>query len=436
MRPRTMLFLFIPVALSCSGDDPALTANRPGFSVTCPPPPLAITATPSSSTTASPNSSGTATFLVSDGCTDGVDVGLIASRSGAVLTVGTPSPSFVSLNSNQSVTVSVPYTVGPSGTGTVVLGSRPTPSTMSGSLAVTVSQTGAGVPFGPADLFDASRNLRQVSPFTWTMDIVDSAGIIAQINTARTNHIKFALVMTGGGHGNYITNGTFDIAKWKAIQDRFNTSAIKSAVASGVADGTILFAVLMDEPNNSSWGPPGTVTHAIVDQLSQYTKSIFPTLRTGIDVTYTWEPTSVYQSVDVMTTQFAGTQKSGDTTAYRTQAASSAATQKVALFFSINILNGGQRLMSSNCPMPQTGGLGSTENGVLVGCKMTAAEVQAYGDALLKQPEACGLKMWTWDLTTLTPTGDFMTRADNRAAFTHVAGTAAGHAARPCVKPS
>jgi hypothetical protein len=237
--------------------------------------------------------------------------------------------------------------------------------------------------------------------------------------------------MTGGGSGNYTTNGKFDYAKWLAKQNTFDDPAIKSAVAAGVSNGTILFAVLIDEPNRKDWG--GNVHHSTLDSMSRRVKSIFPTLRTGVDVTHTWEPTVVYQSVDLITTQYAGTDKSGSVTTFRTGAVNSARDQKVALIFSLNILNGGRKLMSTGCPTSTTGGKGSTENGVLVGCKMTGAEVQSYGDALLSAPEACALSMWTYDLPTLTPTGDFMTV--NRPAFDHVAATAAAHAARPCVKP-
>jgi hypothetical protein len=164
----------------------------------------------------------------------------------------------------------------------------------------------------------------------------------------------------------------------------------------------------------------------LLDQMSNYTKAIFPTLRTEVSVTYTWESTSVYQSVDVMTTQY--TANKGSVPAYRSAAVNSAATQKVALLFSINILNGGTDLRSTNCPTPQTEGPGTIENGSLVGCRMTAAQAQAFGDSLLVAPEACALKMWTWDDT-------FMGRSDNQTAFTHLAATAASHVATPCVKP-
>jgi hypothetical protein len=435
MRPRTMLSLLLPAALACSGREPSPTEVRPEFVIACPR--ATITASPTS-VTKSPNTTGSTKFIVTNNCTTNL-IGLasVSSRTGAVTSVGSPSPSTLgTLAPGASASVLVSFNVGSSGTGTVVLTGTPDLGTAStGTQAVTVSG-GTGVPFGPADLFLNSTTLRKLVPFTWTADFTDSASIVTQINTARSNHIKFALVMTGGGHAQYLDSTTsppkFSFAKWKAKQNKFDTPAIRSAVASGVADGTIPFAVLMDEPNHSSWG--GVMNHAKLDSMSRYTKAIFTTLRTGVNVTYDWDTTStMYQSVDVMTTQYSA--RRGDVNTYRTAAVSSAAKQKVALFFSINILDGGTDLRSTGCPMPQTGGPGTTENGVLSGCKMTAAQVQSFGDGLLVAPEACGLQMWTWDLTTLTATGDFMTRADNLAAFNHVAGTAGAHAARPCVKP-
>jgi hypothetical protein len=315
------------------------------------------------------------------------------------------------------------FDVGASGTGGVGMGI----STSCGAKTLpahVVSIQAGGVPFGPSDLFLNSTTLRQSSPFSFTTDGVAPADVGTQINTARINHIKYALVMTGGSHDNYITDGHFDFTKWKTRQELFNTQAIRDAVAAGVGDGTVPFAVLMDEPNHSSWG--GVMTHALLDSMSRYTKNIFPTLRTGVDVTHTWQPTSVYQSVDVITTQYVS--RLGDVVTWRNAAVSSAATQKVALFFSINILNGGTDLRSSGCPVPQTGGLGTTEDGVLKGCRMTAAQVETFGNTLLGEPSACGLKMWRWDV-------DFMGKSENQTAFTRVAATAAAHAAKPCVKP-
>jgi hypothetical protein len=432
MRQRAAVLTLLAVAVACSERDTTSTEARPEFAIepgTCT---TAPTLTPPAAITVPANSSGTSFFwLLKNNCS-GSPTGpwdFFATRTGAVATAGPSNPRFVtSIPGGGTAKISVPFTTGSAGTGTIGLtATRDQPAlTVTRSQNVTVT-AGVGVPFGPADLFNASGALRQVAPFTWTGDYMDPGSIIGQITTARSNGIKLALVMTGGGSGNYVTNGKFDYAgKWVPRQKAFDTPEIKSAVAAGVSNGTILFATLIDEPNRSDWG--GNVHHSTLDSMSRYVKSIFPTLRTGVDVTHTWENTTVYQSVDVITTQYAGTDKSGDITTYRTQAVNSTNTQNVGLFFSINILNGGRKLMSTGCPTPTTGGPGTIENGVLVGCKMTGAEVQNYGDALLVVLEACGLKMWTWDLN-----GDFMTV--NRPAFDHLAATARAHATRACVKP-
>jgi hypothetical protein len=372
-------------------------------------------------------------FINNDGTTAVTINGQTVSKSGNIAAVRAINwASFpATLGPGTRIDADLFFDAGAAGTGSVGMSITTSCGTKTLPIhPVVIQAASGGVPFGPSDLFETSGSFRQVAPFTWTTDGTDSAQIITQINTARNNHIKFALVMTGGGSGNYVTNGKFDFVKWKARQNTFNTAAIKSAVAAGVSDGTIPFAVLIDEPNRADWG--GNVHHSTLDSMSRHTKSIFPSLRTGVDVTHTWENTVVYQSVDIMTTQFAGTEKSGDVNTYRTQAVASAARQKVALFFSINIINGGKKPVNGSCPSAQT--TGSTEGGQLKGCKMTGAEMQSYGDALLQAPEACGLKMWKYDLPTLTPTGDLMTL--NRAAFDHLAATAKAHAAKPCVKPA
>jgi hypothetical protein len=75
--------------------------------------------------------------------------------------------------------------------------------------------------------------------------------------------------------------------------------------------------------------------------------------------------------------------------------------------FSMNILDGGA---------------------VAAGTPMTDAQVRAYGDTLLGASYACGLAMWRWDAA-------YMANTANKAAFQHLADTAAVHPAKPCVRP-
>ena len=63
---------------------------------------------------------------------------------------------------------------------------------------------------------------------------------VGRIDWARNNRFRLMMNMTGGGHSIYLTNGVFDMAKWKARMATYNTAAIKDAIAKGVADGTIV----------------------------------------------------------------------------------------------------------------------------------------------------------------------------------------------------
>jgi hypothetical protein len=218
--------------------------------------------------------------------------------------------------------------------------------------------------------------------------------------------------MTGGNHAQYLDSTTtpfkFSFAKWKAKLNTFNTQAIRAAVDTAVRDTTIPFVTLMDEPDNPSWGPTGTMTHALVDSMSVYSKSIFPTLKTGVAVTWKWEKTTQYpsHSVDLIISQYSF---SADTIVQRyvDSAVVSAKRQLVGLMLSMNVLDGGGRTFGS--------------------AQMTAAQVKNFGNVLVSAPFSCGLLMWKWDDT-------FMANAGNKASFDSVAATAARRPAKPCGK--
>jgi cellulose/xylan binding protein with CBM9 domain/fibronectin type III domain protein len=285
--------------------------------------------------------------------------------------------------------------------------------------ASTGGGSGSGVPFGPMDLYKSSTMPYQLAPFNLTFDYSYPQGIVNQISAARRDGIKLVLQMAGGAHTGYTDANGFVRQKWYDTMDTFNTPAIKQAVDSGVKDGTILFNSIMDEPNHSSWGPNNKPTHATLDSMSRYVKSIFPNLKTGVVVKWDWEKTTPYTSVDVIVSQFGLQTQSLGAQAYRDSAVVSAQRQNVGLMFSMNILDGGTQI--SGCPVPQTGGPGTGSST----CRMTATQVQDFGDALVSAAYACGLTMWRYDST-------FMMNSQNKTALQPVAGTAAGRAAKAC----
>jgi hypothetical protein len=420
-HPLNLLVVSAAVALGCSGRDPVANELRPEFATACTRLPT-VNSVPASVTKA-PNSAASALFSVHNNCASGTSGfwDFSASRTGQVISAGPPSPQFATIAGGANGQISVPYNTGSAGTGSVKLSATSDApfGTASGTQAVTVSGGGGnGVPFGPEDLFDSSGKLRD-SSFNLTLDFTDPASIVAQINTARARKVRFVPAMTGGGHSRYLTdparptyvcpnNGAsgcrFDFTKWKNVQNSFNTAAIKSAIQAAVADSTMPFSSLIDEPNHSSWG--GVLTHALVDSMSVYSKGIFPTLKTGVPVTWTWEKTKRYQSLDVIVSQYSF---SADPSVqrYRDSAVVSAKRQNVGLMFSLNLLDGG----------------GSTFGTA----QMSAAQIQNFGNVLVLEPFACGLLMWTWNSA-------YMASEANKTSFKNVAATAAGRPAKACGK--
>jgi hypothetical protein len=142
MRRRSLLFLVLPIALSCTGGDPNPTEVKPEFTVKCSP--LKVTINNPPAQTKPANTSGSTKFTVTNNCTANIAVDFTTSRTGAVATVGAPSPTSATVLSGQSVAVFVAFTTGSPGTGTAALKATPDLGTVStGTLTVTV-QAGSG----------------------------------------------------------------------------------------------------------------------------------------------------------------------------------------------------------------------------------------------------------------------------------------------------
>jgi hypothetical protein len=278
----------------------------------------------------------------------------------------------------------------------------------------------SGLPFGPFWGYDYANVKPNMTNFSLSLDAVDAVYIIDRINAARRTGVRLLLAMTGGKHAHYMTNGVFDMAKWIAKQNTFNTPAIKAAIAAGVADGTIVGASVMDEPNNTSidnsWGPKGTMTKVMVDQMASHVKAMFPTLPTGVVHKHnTFEPTKSYKVIDFVNDQYAHVQ--GDVVAFRDAGVAMARRDGHAVMFSINILDGGTTV--PDCPVPETGGKGTYGTR----CRVTAAQLESWGKLLGEA--GCGLTMWRYDSA-------FMSIAANQRAFKNIAAHLAAKPAQAC----
>jgi hypothetical protein len=288
-----------------------------------------------------------------------------------------------------------------------------------------------GIPYGPWAAWDGTSLKPNTEVFTASTGSVNADNILARIEAARSKRVKLIIAMTGGAHENYmsIIDGVhkFDINKWKAKMNTFNTAAIKTAVAAAIADGTIIGNSVMDEPHvagggvdGNTWGPSGTMTKIVVDQLCGYVKSIFPTLPAGVvhrhDI---FEPNNSYRVCDFLVSQYS--YRLGSVTAYRDGGLAMAQRDRIAIAFSINIINGGteDRDGTWDCDGAGSNGVGKKEPK----CRMTAEQVRNFG--LVLGPVGCAFSMWQYD-------SDFMSRPDNQQAFKDVAARLATAPARSC----
>jgi hypothetical protein len=339
---------------------------------------------------------------------------------------GTTSPVTTYVARGGTITSSGLYTAGTvAGTFRLIA----TSGTLADTSSITITAPlGSGSPVGvPYGAFGLVLNNVSSPAFNLSLDGYQPDNIISRIDAARSKRSHLVLAMTGGGHSNYLTNGVFDRSKWDAKQDLFNTAAIKSAVAAGVADGTIVGASVMDEPqvsgagDGNTWGPAGTMTKARVDSLCGYVKAIFPTLPVGVvhrhDV---FEPTKSYRVCEFIVSQYSS--RIGSVTTFRDGGLALARRDGHAIMFSMNIMNGGIQDKDGTWDCTGTGGLGT----YAPNCRMTPAQVREYGLAL--GPYGCGLLMWRYS-------SNFMADTENQRAFNDVAANLATASGRTCTRP-
>ncbi len=247
------------------------------------------------------------------------------------------------------------------------------------------AQTGRlGIPFGVSGLLLAKVG---PAPFTMSFDGYDAANISSRLDEARAANVGVLMNMTGGHHRNYITNGAFDLAKWRAKVDTYNTPAVKAAIAAAVANGTIVGTSVMDEPQNTtpgkSWG--GVMTKELVDQMCFYVKDMFPTLPVGVVHDHrVFEPDKDYRQCDFILSQYRLSK--GDIQSFRDRGLAFAKRSGIEIAFSLNVLHGG--VPGTTCPK-----WGDDPGGQL--CPMSPEQVRSWGMAL--GSAGCALNMWRYE---------------------------------------
>jgi hypothetical protein len=282
-----------------------------------------------------------------------------------------------------------------------------------------VMKAADGIPVGLLGTWRGTRLQDHSDIFTLAYAGERPQTLVARLAIARARGIRMVTAMTGGRRVNYLTDGVFDMAKWQAMMDRYNTPAIREAVAQAVSDGVLLGNSVMDEPFNdggpgnesNSWGPAGTMNKARVDSMCGYAKSIFPTLPQGVFHDYRLARDESYQDCDFITSQYRTAK--GALEEYRDGALALCRRDRHACSFAINVLDGGipvrrtpgqKTYADDDCPLTTTGGRGT----YFPNCRMTAAQVREAGRVL--GSGGCFLTGFRYDSA-------FMANPENKAAF-------------------
>ncbi|MFL5495050.1 MAG: hypothetical protein ACJ8DC_11765 [Gemmatimonadales bacterium] len=261
----------------------------------------------------------------------------------------------------------------------------------------------SGIPFG---LFGMKgRNL--VDPYTSAVQPAKPEAILGDLAAARARGARIVVNFAGGGGGGGPVDayGHFDYDSWKALVDRFRP--IADQLNGYVADGTLFANLIIDEPSaKKRWG--GDVPTATLDQMAEYSKSLFPKLTTAVREgprelqNYSW------RYLDASWAQY--TAKRAPVGEYVSTEAAAARAKGLGLIVGLNISKGGDG----------SSGLGKSNE-----WSMTGKEILQYGHALLDTPDACAFLSWD-------SRPNVIDRPEVAAALQELAAAAKAHPATSC----
>jgi concanavalin A-like lectin/glucanase superfamily protein len=276
------------------------------------------------------------------------------------------------------------------------------------------------------ELWNSTELQENAEPFNGSLGPNETPTIlIDRIEAARQLEMTVILSLTGGRHNKYLSpclesdctshnpdatqDSIFDLSKWTAVLNTFDTDPIKEAIAAAVSEGIVLGFIMVDEPHHFSWGghtsTGGYFNKAKLDAMADQVHLIFPTLPVGVGQggQHSWRAAERYTKLDFVMYQYSQFRNGKNVTAFRDSSLTQAGLDGVVPVLGVNLLDGGERII--NCPTPQTGGKGTFGDGSTAdwtgNCRMTAAQVRAAADTILKVNgsgrRAAGFSGWRYD---------------------------------------
>lgn len=214
----------------------------------------------------------------------------------------------------------------------------------------------------------------------WTGAVYQAEPSLLGTHLARAENYGMKLVvMMAGAAQSKNADGTFSLDKWKAQVRRFRELSLERHLSSG----TLYLHHLVEQPRCAScWG--GTpIAWQTIEEMARYSKSLWPALPTAVRV-----PPSTLAQANVRWTYLdAGwaqySTPRGDLRTFLANEVAEARGLGLGLVAGLNLLDGSG---TNTAPM-------------------TAAQVQAFGTILAKEPSVCALIGWRYDPAYLNQSG-------------------------------
>jgi hypothetical protein len=260
-----------------------------------------------------------------------------------------------------------------------------------------------GIAFGPYHL-----PTRLYGPdHSATLRAARSIDFWADLEAARRAGARVILSFIGNERRYRDDKNHFSMAMWKARVDRYRGYDISSYIQ----DGTIIGHYILDEPHDpTNWG--GTVvTRAQVDEMAQYSKSIWPSLPTIIRGWPEYLKGYHYQYLDAAWAQYS--ERFGDVDAFIANNVRDARGAGLQLVVGLNLLGGGTK----------SGGL----KGYGSRYALTAAQVRQKGGVLMAEPYSCAFINWEYNEA-------YFARSDIKAALEELSDQARRRPLKTCSK--
>jgi hypothetical protein len=229
--------------------------------------------------------------------------------------------------------------------------------------------------------------------------------LMADLEMARRSNTRVLINFTNNEEHLRGPEG-FSMEKWRARMDRFSAMDLNPYIE----DGTIIGHFLLDEPQDRSNWNGNQVTPAQIDEMGRYSKERWPTMLTVIRAFPDYMKGYKLQYVDAIRFHFL--EQQGPVDSWIEKNFTEARALGLAVVSGVNALNGGSK--NSGIPGRKEGKFA-----------MNAAELRAFSEKILAQPDLCAFFVWEWDEA-------YVSRPDIKAALADLRRLAEDRPKRLC----